>query len=83
MTTITTRDFRSNMAACFGKVDAGERIFIRRNNKLYTIVSVDYTDLEVSASLQAKIDKARQEHLAGETIAFTNAAEAQKWMDEL
>ena len=83
MTQLTVRDFRSQMARSFDRVDAGEHVFIRRKNRLYTIVPVEDDDLEISPALAAKIEKARLEHREGKTLKFESAAAAQKWMDEL
>lgn len=83
MNTLTTRDFRSKMAASFDRVDAGERILIRRKNRMYTIVPVETDDLTITPELAAKIEKAEQEYREGKTYHFESAAEAQKWMDEL
>ena len=77
------RDFRSNLATSFDRVDGGERVYIRRNSKLYTLVSVEDDDLEITPALAAKIEQARQEHSEGKTLKFESAAAAQKWMDEL
>ena len=60
MTALTMRDFRSNLATSFDRVDKGERIYIRRNRKLYTIVSVEDDDLEITPTLAAKIEQARK-----------------------
>ena len=83
MNTMTIRDFRSNIASSFDRVDAGERVLVRRRNKVYTIVPVDEDDLAITPELQAKIDKARQEFREGKTTHFETAADMQKWMDEL
>ncbi len=83
MNTITVRDFRTNLSANFDKVDAGERILVRRRNRIYTIVPVEDNDLTITPNLQAKIDKARQEYEEGKTLHFESAEAAQKWMDEL
>jgi antitoxin (DNA-binding transcriptional repressor) of toxin-antitoxin stability system len=83
MASLTMRDFRSNLATSFDRVDRGERVYIRRNSKLYTIVPVEEDDLEITPALAAKIEKARQEHREGKTLRFESAAAAQKWMDEL
>ena len=61
MNTMTVRDFRTNLSANFDRVDAGERILVRRRNRVYTIVPVEDDDLTITPELQAKIDKARQE----------------------
>ena len=71
------------MAATFDLTDHGEQVFIRRNNRLYTIIPVVDHDLTIAPELQAKIDKARQEYLEGKALVFANAHEAQQWMDNL
>lgn len=83
MNTITVKDLRTNLSANFDRVDAGERILIRRRNRVYTIVPVEDDDLTISPELQAKIDKARQEYKEGKTLHFKSAEAVQKWMDEL
>lgn len=77
------RDFRSQMATSFDRVDAGERVFIRRKRQLYTIVPVNESDLTITPELAERIEKARQEFRDGKTLHFDNAAAAQKWMDSL
>ena len=83
MNTITVRDFRTNLSANFDRVDAGERILVRRRNRVYTIVPVEDDDLTITPELQAKIDKARQEYKEAKTLHFESAEAVQKWMDEL
>ena len=83
MTALSVRDFRSQMAHSFNRVDAGEKVFIRRKNQLYTIVPIEDADRSTTVHLAAKIEKARKEYREGNTLKFENAAAAQKWMDEL
>lgn len=83
MNTMTVRDFRTNLSANFDRVDAGERILVRRRNKIYTIIPVDDEDMTITPELQAKIDKARAEYKEGKTLHFDSAVELQQWMDEL
>ena len=71
------------MATSFDRVDGGERVYIRRNRRLYTLVPVEDDDLTITPALAAKIEQARQEHREGKTLRFESAAAAQKWMDEL
>ncbi|MCQ2351314.1 MAG: hypothetical protein MJ003_05000 [Paludibacteraceae bacterium] len=68
MEAISVRAFRSNMAASFNLVDAGERVFVRRNRNLYAIVPIDDNDFEASPSLLAKINSAREEIANGECV---------------
>ena len=44
MNTMTVMDFRTNLSAKFDRVDAGERILVRRRNRVYTIVPVEDDD---------------------------------------
>ena len=83
MTQLTVRDFRNNMAKSLDRVDAGERVYVRRNRKLYTIIPVEDDDLTITPALAAKIEQARQEHKQGRTLKFESAKDAQQWMDEL
>ena len=39
------------MAASLDRVDAGERILLHRNHRLYTIVPVQNEDLDISPEL--------------------------------
>ena len=83
MEIVTAREFRSNLATSFDRVDNGERIYIRRHHKLYTLVSVEDGDLDITPALAAKIEEARKEYREGKTLKFESAAAAQKWMDEI
>lgn len=83
MTTLTIRDFRSQLAASLDRVDQGERILVRRGKKVYTIVVVDDGEIEITPQLAEKIEKARQEYQAGTALEFESASAAQQWMDEL
>ena len=59
MDILNVRDFRADMAANFDRVDAGERVLVRRRNRLYAIVPVADEDLAITPSLQAKTAKAK------------------------
>ena len=41
MEIVNTRELRMKLASYLDKVDEGEKIFVRRNNRLYAIMSVD------------------------------------------
>ena len=83
MNTMTVRDFRTNLAANFDRVDAGERILVRRRNKVYTIVPVEDDDLTITLELQAQIDKARQEYKEGKTTTVRTHEELDAFFDSL
>ena len=59
MTTLTIRDFRSYLAASLDLVDQGERILLHRGNKIYTIIIIEDSELEITPQLAEKIEKAR------------------------
>lgn len=83
MNTISIRDFRSNLASCLNRIDAGEEIFVRRNNQLYTIIPVNDNDLRISSELKAKIEAARQAHKNKETFGCETHEELDKFLDSL
>ena len=83
MNTMTVRDFRTNLSANFDRVDAGERILVRRHNRVYTIIPVEEDDLTITPELQAKIDKARQEYKEGKTITVRTHEELDAFFESL
>lgn len=83
MNTMTVRDFRTNLSANFDRVDAGERILVRRRNRVYTIVPVEDDDLTITPELQAKIDKARQEYKEGKTTTVQTHEELDAFLESL
>lgn len=83
MTQLTVRDFRSQMASSFDRIDAGEHVFIRRKNQLYTIVPVQETELTITPELAEKIEKARQVYRDGKTIRLKSHEEIDKYFDEM
>lgn len=83
MNTLSVRQFRDNLAESFDMVDAGKQIFIRRRSKMYAVIPIDMDDFAITPTLQAKINKAREESQKAQTKKFKNASDAQKWLDEL
>ena len=67
------------MASSFDRVDAGEHVFIRRKNQLYTIVPVSEDDLTITPELAAKIEKARQEYREGKTISLKTREDVERY----
>ena len=83
MNTLSIRDFRSNMAMVLDRADAGEKVIIRRRDKLYTLAPVTEDNFTITPELATKIEKARKEYREGKSLIFNSAAEAQKWLEEL
>ncbi|MBQ0095894.1 MAG: hypothetical protein MJY96_02420 [Bacteroidaceae bacterium] len=83
MKTLTVREFRNNMAASLDRVDAGERILVHRNHRLYTIVPVTDNELDVSSELMAKIEEARREISEGHFVVCNTHEELTDLLDSL
>lgn len=83
MNIITARDFRNNLSSTLDRVDAGERILVRRRNRVYTIIPVEKDDLTITPELQAKIDKARQEYKEDRTISVRSHEELDTLFESL
>lgn len=83
MTLITVREFRRNMASMFNKVDAGEQVLIRRNNRMYTIVPVENNDLKISPELWASIEEGRKQIAKGDCTICNNEEELNAFFDSL
>jgi antitoxin (DNA-binding transcriptional repressor) of toxin-antitoxin stability system len=83
MTHLTIKDFRNQMASSFDRVDAGEHVFIRRKNQLYTIVPVSEDDLTITPELAAKIEKARQEYREGKTISLKTREDVDRYFESM
>ena len=71
------------MASSFDRVDAGEHVFIRRKNQLYTIVPVSDDDLTITPELAAKIEKARQEYREGKTICLKTHEDIDRYFESM
>lgn len=77
------RDFRSNLATSFDRVDSGERVYIRRNSKLYTLVPVEEDDLSITPALAAKIERARQEYREGKTVSLKSHEDIDQYFESM
>ncbi|MBQ9678546.1 MAG: hypothetical protein IJV44_10465 [Prevotella sp.] len=83
MAALTMRDFRSNLATSFDRVDSGERVYIRRNSKLYTLVPVEEDDLSITPALAAKIERARQEYREGKTVSLKSHEDIDQYFESM
>ena len=77
------RDFRSNLATSFDRVDSGERVYIRRNSKLYTLIPVEEDDLSITPALAAKIERARQEYREGKTVSLKSHEDIDQYFESM
>lgn len=59
---VTSREFREKQAYVFDLADQGEKVVIRRKQKqAYALVPIQDEELTTSISLQAKVNKKREE----------------------
>ncbi len=83
MEALSVRDYRNNLAASFQRADNGERVLIRRRNKIYALVNVGTEDLMLTPELQARIDEARNAYRNGECVACHTTEELEAYLDSL
>ncbi len=83
MTHLTMRDFRNKMGSFFNRVDAGEHVFIRRKNQLYTIVPVSEGEEAITPELSTKIEKARRELREGKTISLISHEDVDRYFESM
>lgn len=84
MRTLTITDFRNQMAASLDRADAGEKIMIRRRNRLYSIVPVEESgDNEITPALRRKINEARREHAQGNYVECKTLEDLKRYFDAL
>lgn len=60
MKALSVSDYRNNLSASFDRADEGERVFIRRRNSLYVLVSLGREDLALSPRQQRQVDELAQ-----------------------
>lgn len=56
MEALSVREYRNNLAASFDRAAEGERVIIRRKNKLYALVSLGRDQLVLNKEEQEKLD---------------------------
>ena len=83
MRSLTVADFRSQLAKYFDLVLAGEKIFIRRKNQLFTIIPVQDDELTITPELAEKIDKARKEYNEGKTISLATHEDVDRYFESM
>ncbi|MDE6408691.1 MAG: hypothetical protein K2K81_00395 [Muribaculaceae bacterium] len=57
MEALSVREYRNNLAASFDRVAEGERVIIRRKNKLYALVSLGMDQMVLNKKQQDKLDR--------------------------
>lgn len=56
MEALSVREYRDNLAASFDRAAEGERVIIRRKNKLYALVSLGRDQLVLNKEQQEMLD---------------------------
>ena len=57
MEALSVREYRNNLAASFDRAAEGERVIIRRKNKLYALVSLGMDQMVLNKKQQDKLDR--------------------------
>lgn len=83
MEALSVRDYRNNLAASFDRADGGEEVLIRRNNRLYALVSVGCEDIAVTPELRRRIDDARRAYASGQSTVCDSTEQLSDFLDSL
>lgn len=83
MEALSVRDYRRNLAEAFNRAENGEKVLIRRKNRIYALVNLGNENLVITPDMQRRIDDAREEFKSGKTRHFKDASSMQNWLDEL
>lgn len=83
MEALSVRDYRNNLAASFQRADNGERVLIRRRNKIYALVNIGTEDLMLTPELQARIDEAEKACREGHCITCSTKDELETFLNSL
>ena len=82
MNTLTISDFKKNMSSSLNRIDAGERVYIRRGTQIYTVIPVRDND-DLSPDLYADIEAGRKEYAAGKCVECRNHEELSSFLESL
>ena len=82
MTTMTISDFNKNMSSSLNRIDAGERVYIRRGEQVYALIAVHDYD-ELSPELYEDIEKGRKEFTEGKCVECRNHEELSSFLESL
>ncbi len=83
MEALSVRDYRNSLAASFTRADKGERVLIRRRNRIYALVSVGEEDLMISPTLEKRIEEARKAYRDGNYVSCKTKEELDSFLDSL
>lgn len=83
MEALSVRDYRNNLSASFDRADHGERVLIRRRNRVYALVSLGKEDLEITPALQKRIQEARKAYREGNVVSCSTPKELEDFLESL
>lgn len=82
MNTLTISDFKKNISSSLNRIDAGERVYIRRGEQIYAVIAVHDYD-ELTPELYEDIEKGRQEYAAGKCVECKSHEELSSFLESL
>jgi len=88
MTIITGRQFRANQSKYIRLAHSGERVILSSRAGYAELTPISEEDKQFDDYIHSETfckiaENAVREFREGKTLKFNNAADAQKWMDEL
>ena len=83
MEALSVTEYRKNLAASFARADEGEKVLIRRKNRIYALVSVGKDDLMITPELQKRIDEAEKECMEGRCVTCRTKEELEAYLESL
>ena len=82
MDTLTITDFKRNVSTLLNKIDAGEKVYIRRGHQIYTIIPAQEKN-EITPELEKIIEKGRKEYQEGLCTVCKSHEELTSFLDSL
>lgn len=83
MEALSVSEYRKNLAASFTRADEGERVLIRRRNKLYALVNVGEEELMITPEMQRRINEAERECREGRCVTCRTKEELEAYLESL
>ena len=83
MEALSVSEYRKNLAASFTRADEGERVLIRRRNKLYALVNVGEEELLITPEMQRRINEAERECREGRCVTCRTKEELEAYLESL
>lgn len=75
--------FRKKLSYALDMADLGEMTYIHRGTKVYALISIPSSEIEISDSLKEEIEKAREDYRTGNFRKCSSAQELDEYFESL